>query len=461
MEIHVAGVSFRSAPLVVREEVALTEELGTRLLHNLREEALFQEAMVLNTCNRTEFYVVADGEQFSAAPLLEHIAKVKGKDGRPRREGIYIYSGQEAVRHIFRVASSLDSQLVGEHEIIGQVKSAYHRAYDARTAGVVLNRLMHWAFRVAKDVQTHTKLGYGPTSVPGAAVELARRSLGTLHDKTVILLGAGQAGELAAHALARSGANRVIVANRTLSKAEQLAEQLRGELHASADDAGAGREPQVPAGARLARQRAGPHRGTEVRAVGLQETAEFLRQADLIISSTGGQAPFLTRSLLASIAQAKPHPLMIMDVAMPRSVDPQVAQMPNVVLHNIDDINQLVTENLSRRKLEIPRAEAIVNEHAAQFGQWMESLAVVPTIKLLQERIEGVLLAEVQDHKRQFAQCDHEQLELFARHLCNRIIHNPIAFLHNSVNGDPMRADPAVVDLVRQIFDLDSTEDKA
>ncbi|MDP6381348.1 MAG: glutamyl-tRNA reductase, partial [Phycisphaerae bacterium] len=230
MEISVIGVNHRTAPVDVREKVSLPGDLARRLLQTVRAEKIFEEAMVLDTCNRTEVYFVSNSSEDGAGDTLDHlvahIAEVKQAPAIAYTSFFYRHDGQSAVGHLFRVAASLDSQIVGEHEILDQIKGAYRTAMEARSARFLINKLMHWALRVGKRVQTETDLGRGTASVPQAAVELARHVFSSLEGKTVMLLGAGQTAESAAVALVRCGAGHVIVANRTLSRAEELAGRL-------------------------------------------------------------------------------------------------------------------------------------------------------------------------------------------------------------------------------------------
>jgi glutamyl-tRNA reductase len=343
--------------------------------------------------------------------------------------------------------------MVGEHEIIGQLKSAYRQALEAHSAQFIMNRLMHRAFRVAKRVQTETRLGQGATSLSEGAVEVARRTLGDLSGKTALLIGAGEAAELAARALARSGITHLIVANRSLAHAQRLAEQFATAPNEPAPEAAARRAPQpcsLEAGADARRS---------VRAVPLGRLASVLSRADLIISSTGSPAGVLTRAHFSAARRRLQRPLLIMDLAVPRDVAPDVAELPHVTLLNLDDLGRVVSQNLRRRREEIPRAEAIVSEEAQWFARWLESLDAIGVIKLLRLSAVEIQQDELRRYQSKFTPADRERLERFAHGLCSKLLRAPISFLRSEGAADAGDGSGLVnMDLVRRMFRLESEE---
>ena len=470
MEISVIGLSHLTAPVEVRERLALPPGLARQLLCTAREESIVEEAMVLNTCNRTEIYCVTPARDWDVEHLLAHAAQLKGQTALAADPALYRREGIEAVRHLFRVAASLDSQVVGEHEIIGQVKAAYRQAIEARTAKFLLHKLLHRAFHVSARVVSETGLCRGTASVAQAAVDLAGQIFTRLGGKTVLLVGAGQTAELAAAALVRGGVSSLIVANRTLARAQQLAEDLRRQhesVSVAMEEGGEIQPDQVtcPALRKLIECSLEERRATEApgplraRAVALSEIHSVIAEADLVISSTGSGEPVLTADTMRASAAGRRHPLLMIDLAVPRDIDPRVSDLPNVFLNNIDDLEGIVQQNIQRRRQDIPRAEAIVNFEAEQFARWMESLSVVPTIKLLQQRIEALLADEVRRYGRKFPAGDADQLQRFARSLSNKILHSPIAFLREASNKGIAQDDPAAIDLFRRMFDLDASEE--
>jgi glutamyl-tRNA reductase len=461
-ELSVIGVNHQTAPVAVRERVALPGGLLARLLHTFHAEPVLEEAVVLDTCNRTEVYLVAQAATDPLAYVLDRIADLKGLP--PADPALfYRHDGLAAARHLLRVAASLDSQIVGEHEILGQVKAAYRAAVEARTTRLLLNRLFHWAFRAGKRVQTETDLGRGSAGVGQAAVELAEHIFDGLARKTVLLVGAGTSAERAARAAIRAGAGRLVVANRTLYRAQDLALDLAtrpAEEKETADESAAA--PECPA---LLRKTGGaPTEGTapprvETEAIGLEDLGDAVRRADLVITSTGSPEVVLKYEDLAPALARRDRPLLVLDIAVPRDVDERLAGLPNVFLYNLDDLDRLVALNLERRRQEVPRAEAIVEDELRGFGRWLASRQVVPTIRLLQEHFGRVRREEIAQHGGQFGPADRQRLERFAEHLLSRILHGPLALLRESAEEAPLSDRLSVVDAVRRMFDLDALEE--
>jgi glutamyl-tRNA reductase len=459
----VLGLNHKTAPVAVREQLALGGDLTAGLLRTFHRENVFEEAMIVDTCNRTEVYFVPQGEPDALGYFLEHVARLKQTPAVDDRTVFYRYDGLDAVRHLFRVASSLDSQIVGEHEILGQVKTAYRRAVEAQTARFFLNKLSHWAFHVGKRVQTETALGRGSSGVAEAAVELVQQVFSRLSGTTVLLVGAGQTAESAARTLVREGAARLIVANRTVEHARVLA-----RLMADAAAAGGNGQPEIecPAIARMLAglspeptdmgSRGGPRLATE--AISLEEIPAVLADVDLVISSTAAPGYVLTYDAVKNHLSRRGEPLLIMDIAMPRDVETRVGDLPNVFLYNLDDLDLLVTSSLGRRRQEVPRAEALVEDEVQQFSKWLGSRQVAPTIQLLQQHFEALQQLQVNKYKRQFHDAQHEELAQFTDSLCRKILHSPIAYLHELSANAAASEVLATVETVRRLFGLDSQE---
>jgi glutamyl-tRNA reductase len=477
MEISVIGISHRTAPVALRELYSLPGEQAREFLRAVRDEAVLDEALVLDTCNRTEVYVVSHQRMEGLEHVLGPIRKLKGIDRPIEPSTFYRHDGLEAVAHLYRVASSLESQIVGEHQILGQVKEAYRLAVEERTAQFVLNRLLHTAFRAGKRVQTDTELGRGSASIAQVAVELAQVVFSSLAGKTVLFVGAGETAQLAARAVIRGGAKRLIVANRTLQRAQEAVDNL---LHAQAGEAScqevkqAGGDPfddgpiRCPAllrmrpdlapAARMSAQGAPTVPALTTQAITLEDIPGVIGAADLVISATAAPQPVLTHENLAPALRQLRHPLVLIDVAVPRDVDPALGKLPNVYLHDIDDLNRLVERNIERRRQEIPHAEAIVADEVEKFGQWLESLQLTPMNKLLQKHLEALQQAEISRYGRQVA-VDAEKLHRFTQSLCQKILHKPLVFLReinkSGRDGENLQA----LDFVRRMFDLDSVEE--
>ncbi len=476
MRISVIGISHQTAPVSVRELFALGDELTRGLLQTLHSEDVFDEAMVLDTCNRTEIYFVCKNEQDSLGYLLNHIARSKNNSPEIDESVFYRYDGISAVTHLFRVAAGLESQIVGEHQILGQVKDAYRIALEARTAKFFLNKVFHWAFRTGKRVQAETDLGRGSASVAQAGVDLASQIFARLAGKTVMLVGAGKTAELTAQALIRRKVGHVIVANRTLSRAEEVARSLI--CPEAADESGArsasqqapDQQEQVrcPALLRLLAQRGetlegilsspSPSVQCTTEAIELSDAPNAIFGVDLVICSAASPEPLLTYEQLSGIIRHFDRSLFIVDIAVPRNVDPRIGRLPNVYLYNLDDLDGLVAQNIERRRGEIPKAEAIVTDEVQQFTKWVDSLQVAPTIKLLQQLFGQLREAEIGRYGKKFTKEDRQQLERFTEGLCNKILHHPITYLHQlpqeATNSDCL----AAVDMIRRMFSLEDVE---
>ena len=479
-ELSVIGASYRTAPVEVRERLALAPGQVSELLAAMHAEKIFDEALVLSTCNRTELYVVPRAPMDPLACFLDHVGRIRGAPPETPPGAFYRHDDTEAVRHVLRVAASLDSQIVGEHEILGQVKEAYRLAVEARTAGFLLNRLLHRAFRAGKRVRTETDLGRGSASVASAAVELATHVFSDLAGKTVLVVGAGRTAETAARALLGCGATNLIVANRTLDRARQLADAIaRGpaEPVCGEDVSCPGADEGPPATCPALVAEAADQMRTEgglpadapqaafhevtAEAVGLDDLPAAVARADLVITSTSSAEPVLTHAALAPTLRRRRGALLLIDIAVPRDVDERLGELDNVYLYNIDDLDRLVARNLERRRQEIPKAEAIVEDEVAEFARWLASRGVAPTIRLLQKRLEGIQQAQIARYGRKFAEADREQLEVFTRALCSQILHKPLALLKGlSANGSTSER-LATADLIRRLFDLDSLDEEA
>jgi len=465
MNITVIGISHRTAPVEAREALALPGDLAERLLRALHADDAFAESLVLDTCNRTEVYVVPAGGGDPRERLLGHIAELKSVAALTDTSALYTHQGQTAAEHLFRVAAGLDSQIVGEHQILGQVRSAYRLACEAGASGFFLNKLLHWTFRVGKRVQTETDLGQGSTGVAQAAVELAGQVFSSLAGKSVMLVGAGETGALAAKALVRCGVGRIIVANRSLDRARQVAGglgELRPEDIAALDlDDATFRCPalrQMSADlAELSGQ--GPSgQSLETQVIELDQIPAAIGEVDLVISATGAPDLVLTGPALTEAVAKNGRPLFIVDIAVPRDVDPELARLSNVFLYNIDDLDRVVANNVAARRLEIPRAETIVADELATFTAWFDSLQVTPTIQLLQQHIGQLRQAELKRYGGQFNHADRDQLDQFTRSLLNKVLHQPIAFLRELSDETPFGDRLAAVEMIRKLFDLDRLE---
>ena len=397
-DIHLVGLNHRTAGVEVREAFALADcnvcDLGL-----LRPGGAILEAVTLSTCNRVELLVVARGGGADAVDeVLAFWARTCGGDVETLRPHVYTHKGLEAVRHVFTVAASLDSMVMGEPQILGQLKEAYRDAVQAGSARVVLNRLMHKAFTVAKRVRTETGIASSAVSISYAAVELAKKIFGDMAKHTAMLIGAGEMAELAAAHLVNSGIREIMVANRTFSRAEELADRFKG------------------------------------RAIVFDELVRRLPEVDIVISSTGATEAIIRAKDLRKVLKARRHqPMFFIDIAVPRDIDPDVNALDNVYLYDIDDLKEVVEENLAQRREEAVRARAIIDAEVDRFGHWLQSLDLQPTIVDLLAKGEDVAAQELARTLKRLGpdvpDDTRNALETLVNSLAHKLYHAPIVFL--------------------------------
>ncbi len=420
MDVLVIGINHRTAPVEIREKVSFSgEDLG-RSLTKVLGHSEFTEDMILSTCNRVEIYATARDTEKGIVALKNFLAEYHGVSLVEFEKSLYVHLGSAAIRHIFRVASSLDSMVVGEPQILGQIKEAHNIAASHNTLGIVLNKLLHRAFHVAKRVRTETKIGNSAVSISYAAVELAKKIFGTLEGKAVMLLGAGEMAELAAKHLVAGGAQRVVVASRTYQRAIDLAMSFNGE------------------------------------AIEFDGFHKRLEEVDIVISSTGAPHYILhPENVLGVIKARKNKPMFFIDIAVPRDIDPGVNEIDNVYVYDIDDLQEVVDANKDRREREARRAEEIVEEEVLKFYHWYTSLDLVPTIVSLKEKFEEIRKRELSKALSSFARItekERKSLEALTSAIVKKILHDPITFLKSpDLNTDTNE----YVDAVRKLFGLD------
>ncbi len=421
MDLLVIGINHKTAPVEIRERVSFSgEELG-RSLRKVLEHPEFTEDMILSTCNRVEIYATTRDPEMGIVALKNFLAEYHGVSLDEFEKSLYIHSGRGAVRHIFRVASSLDSMVVGEPQILGQIKEAHSLAVSHNTLGIILNKLLHRAFHVAKKVRTETKIGNSAVSISYAAVELAKKIFGTLEGKAVMLLGAGEMAELAAKHLVAVGAQRVIVVSRTYRRAVDLAMTFDGE------------------------------------AIEFDGFRESLKEMDIVISSTGAPHYILGPEDVVGVIKARKNkPMFFIDIAVPRDIDPGVNEIENVYLYDIDDLQAVVDTNREHREREAMKAEEIVEEEVLKFYNWYTSLDLVPTIISLKEKFEEIRKRELSKTLSSFARItkkERKSLEALTSAIVKKILHDPITFMKNpNLNTDTAE----YVNAVRKLFRLDA-----
>jgi glutamyl-tRNA reductase len=361
VHLLLVGVSHRTAPIELRERLDFSSSgLDTAVVELLLRPAA-HEAAVVSTCNRVEMYVVCDDVEQAQEELLGFLCEFHQVSRDEVRDHLYRRVDTDAARHLFRVASGLDSMVVGEPQILGQVKEAYSTASARQTVGPVLNKLFHWSFGVGKRVRSETGLAEGAVSVSFAAVSLARKIFGSLAGRSVLVVGAGEMGKLTALHLKTHGIGRLAMTSRTLSSAQQMAAAVGGEV--------------VP----------------------WDELPRTLVESDIVITATGASTPVVTRAMVqAAVPASRTRPLFIIDIAVPRDVEADASEIEQVFLYNIDDLQAIVHDNLSKRSAEVGKAEMIVDAEVGKFGQWQRSRGAIPTVVALRQRFETIRRAELE-----------------------------------------------------------------
>ena len=420
-ELLALGVSHKTAPLELRERVALTEGRATGVLNELVEAAEVQEAAAISTCNRTELYLAAPDPVGAESRALGVLAREAGTPPTELVGHLYSLRGADAVLHLFQVTAGLDSMILGEAEVQGQVKRAYELALVEGATGPILNRLFRGALAAGKRARSETGITERGVSVPSVAVELAQRALGDLSSRLVLVVGAGETAELTARALAARGVEPAFIANRRYDRAIGLAQRFGG------------------------------------RAVRFEELPDQMEKADIVVASTSSPHHVIEREALAEVMRARDgRPLILIDLAVPRDIHPGCRDLEGVVLYDMDDLQALVERNASGREAEARRADSILRAELTLFERWLGSQDVVPTVAALRARADDIVsrvLAENEPRWDSLSENDRERIRVMARAIASRLLHEPTLRLKRS-SGDENAY--VYVNALRDLFGLDA-----
>ena len=393
MDIIVLGLSHKTAPIELREKFHIPESELPNVLDELGKCEQIHERMILSTCNRVEVYAVVDDVEDARRFLVEFLARRQTLPTEAFESSLYLLAADHAIRHLFRVASSLDAMVVGESQILGHVKTAYAVALDREATGQILNALMDRALRVAKRVRTETGIATSAVSISTVAIELAKKIFGDLTGRTVMLIGAGKMSELSAKHLLADGVGTVLVANRNFDRAVELAKRWGG------------------------------------RAVRYDFAKVEMLQADIIISSTGAPHQILSKADFQEIiAHRHNRPIFVIDIAVPRDIDPAVNEIDNVYLYDLDDLKGVVQANLRERQREAELAEVVIDRELEQFAEWLASLHAVPTIVAMRKKVESIREEELQSIFTKLQDLTPEErhaISLMTSSIVNKILHEP------------------------------------
>jgi glutamyl-tRNA reductase len=395
MAFNILGINHKTAPVALREKVAFGEDRLVAALRTLRQESGVAEVVILSTCNRTELYWAGSA---SGAELSQWLARHHGNN-LDLASSLYIHQDSRAVEHAFSVASGLDSMVLGEAQILGQLKDAYRVAQETGSTGPTLNKLFQAAFSAAKRVRSETRIGANAVSLASATVSLARRVYADLSVHNVLVVGAGEMNALTARHFMSAGVKRMVIANRTLGRAQELAEQLKAH------------------------------------AVGLADLERELTEADIVISCTASAVPIISkRAVQAAIRTRRRRPIFMVDMAVPRDIEPEVADLEDVYLFSIDDLQQLVDENRQQRELAADGARLVINEEVARFLAQARAHDAGPAIRALRQQADGIRRQTVEQARRMLAagKSSDEVIEYLANTLTNRLLHAPTQALRQA-----------------------------
>jgi glutamyl-tRNA reductase len=421
-DILLIGLNHKTASVEIRECIGFAGDRTDQALLALHALDAVHEVLLLSTCNRVEVLLTTSDKERAARQVIAFLSASNDIPVAEFEDKLYRHEGDEAVRHVFRVAGSLDSMVVGEPQILGQIKEAYRLAATKKTSGVILNRLLHKTFLVAKRVRTETGIGDHAVSISYAAIELARKIFGDLEGRQVLLIGAGEMAELAVEHLIRHRADAILVANRTFERGVELAQRFNG------------------------------------RAIRFEEIADGLEAVDIVISSTGAAGTVIQRDQVRGIMRRRRNrPLFFIDIAVPRDIDPAINRLNNIYVYDIDDLKGVIEENIEDRQRAALKGARLVDEAVIRFRQWYDSLDVVPTIVGLRRKFETVIRAEVA------RTCpggtangvDEEALDKMVHALVNKILHDPTTILKRE-EGHGNKAQ--LLAALRKLFKLDEDD---
>ena len=422
LEIFLIGINHKTSSVKLREKLSFTYEEIENALKELLEKKDIKEALIFSTCNRTEILFVVFPHKKNKDIIKKFLAEYKKISLYKFEDALYTYNGDKAVKHLFRVASSLDSMIIGEPQILGQIKNAYRIAVASNSSKVILNRLLHKSFSIAKKVRRETGIGDNAVSISYAALELANKIFNDISTKSVMLIGAGEMAELTLEHLISCNVKKIIIANRTFENALKLAKKFNGQ------------------------------------AVKFEERENILLDVDIIISSTGATDYVLTANQVKKAMNSrKNRSIFFIDIAVPRNIDPKINQINNSYLYDIDDLHNIVDNNMEERKKKAIQGERLVEEAVIKFRQWMGNLKLVPTIVGIKKKIELITQRETEKtlaNMQNLSQNDINAIKKMTQAIGKKIMHDPILFLKNT--GEH-RDDYKYLNFARHFFNIDDT----
>jgi glutamyl-tRNA reductase len=421
MSLITIGINHKTAPLNLRERLAFTPQSLPEALLSLKKLDNIEEASILSTCNRTEIYCVTTKDNDQA--IIQWFSHFHGVDEDQIKQHLYLHAHEETVRHAMEVACGLDSMILGEPQIAGQMKNAYALANEHGTIGLILGKLYQRVFAVSKQVRTDTDIGSSPVSVAFAAVSLAKQIFGDLKQTTVLLVGAGETIELATRHLHSQGVNKIIIANRSVERAQKLADEFQGE------------------------------------AISLQQIGNHLYRSDIVISSTASPLPIIGKGTVErALKQRRHEPVFMVDLAVPRDIEPEVNELDDIYLYSVDDLQSVISENMENRQQAAQQAHEIIDTQVTHFLDWQRSLGAVDIIAQIRQHTQNISNEVLNKAKKQLAagQRPEEVLDYLAYTLTNKFLHQPSTHLRQASQDE--RDD--ILDIAQNMFLKSKTDDK-
>ena len=417
------GMNHETATVELRESLASEYKNNSRTLASIREIDLIEEGLFISTCNRVEALFTTVNALEAKKLIISLMSRLGNIPENSFSSNLYTYEDMDAVRHIFRVACSLDSMVVGEPQILGQIKEAYAQSVKGKTSGVILNRLMHRSFHVAKRSRTETDICEAAVSISYAAVELAKKIFHVLDDKKVLLIGAGEMSELTAKHLMSQGVHSIVVANRTFERAVQVAKLFKAQP------------------------------------VSFEEIEDQLLEVDIVLTSTASSGYIITYDHVKNcLRKRRNRPLFFIDIAVPRDVQPEINNLSNVYVYNIDDLRGIIDLNKKQRQQEAIKVERIVQEEVVKFEKWLKTLEVVPTIVSLREKADAIIQAEIRKSKPALSNLslsEKQAIKKLTFSISEKILNDPILFLKRKADRPSLNS---FLDVTKQLFNLDQNK---
>lgn len=419
--LYCIGINHRTAPIEVREKLWFSNDEIRSILPKLKQ--LLSECVLISTCNRTELYLRLNEGNEDIDAVWSVLTEFKGAQELRRDQCAYTLRALSAVKHLLKLAAGIDSMVLGDVQILNQIKTAFALSQETHTTGIILNRLFHSALHIGKRVRTETEIGDGAISVGYAAAELVSKIFQDLSQRTALLIGAGETGELTAKHLRSQQLGELLIANRTRERAETLSRQLNGTV------------------------------------VEFEEANTRISNVDIIIASTGSSSYLLRKEDLYRAMQHRGNrPLIVIDLGVPRNIDPAAQELHNVFLHDIDALDRIVDTNFVRRQAEIPKVQHIVFEGIVEFHTWIGSLELTPTIRDLREQFEVIRQSEVEKFRSRFGEDTQEEVAVLTRRIVNKILHTPMVTLKERSAGGEHDELYQTISLIRSLFGLERKE---